>query len=419
VPKRKRIRKYTGPDVTSGLDISIGDAIQIRLMGIDYQGLTKSEWNGAPLSVMGGIPGELVTAKIIRILPEKLIAKVFKVDEASEHRVEPPCKYFLDCTGCQWQHISYDQQLELKSQMISEEIQKRKSLNNPSVVSIVPSPLKFNYRNHARFTVSKWPENMGQVGFMNNVTRRFVKIDECLLMDPKINEILKATQGKLRGHTQISVRTGQDRSFLIQPKLTGDSELTSKLPSSGQSYFEDRILDRKFRIASPSFFQVNSLQMEQMVKEVVRMFRLNGEGTLLDAYSGVGVFAVLLSKYVNKVISVEESASSIQDALFNSFDIPNIEFIESKVENIINQIVDVIDYVLLDPPRTGCLPEVLEAVSDMNPRKVILVSCDSDAFVRDVEHLVKKGFRLIEVRPVDMFPQTRHIEILALLECAK
>ena len=168
--KRKRIRKYIGPDLTSDLDISIGDAIQIRLLGVDYQGLTKSEWNGAPLSVMGGIPGELVTAKIIRILPEKLIAKVIKVDEASQHRVEPTCKYFLDCTGCQWQHISYDLQLELKSQIISEEIQKLKSLNNPTVASIVPSPLKFNYRNHARFTVSKWAEIIGEVGFINNVT---------------------------------------------------------------------------------------------------------------------------------------------------------------------------------------------------------------------------------------------------------
>lgn len=386
--------------------------VELRLGAHADDGNPVAEYEGAPVSVMGGLADEAVRAEITWINPQGLHARVTEVLEASPHRIPAPCSYFLDCTGCQWQHVTYDHQLELKRGRVIAAMSDYESLAGYVVEPVIGSPLTLGYRNHARFTVARWPENRGQVGYMNAVTRRFVKTDRCLLMNDPVNAVLGKVQGRLGGMSQFSVRaSAKTGSTLIQPPLPGGPGL----PESGQTHYEESVAGLEFRVASPSFFQVNVAQLERMAEEVRSMLGLNGGGTLLDAYCGVGTFAALLAPHVNRVLAIEESASAIQDALRNADGLRDVEFIQGKSEEVMPGLAGDVDFVILDPPRSGCMPEALDAVRRMSPSRVVLVSCDTSAMARDQARMVANGFRLEKIQPVDMFPQTRHVEVLSLL----
>ena len=409
--KRKRRLRYTGADLTSHFPIAKGDVVELRLGAHADDGSPVAEYEGAPVSVMGGLAGERVQAEITWINKQGLHARVTAVLEASPHRVPAPCTYFLDCTGCQWQHVSYDHQLELKRDRVIAAMSEYEVLESYGVEPVIGSPAQLGYRNHARFTVARWPENRGQVGYMNAVTRRFVKTDRCLLMNEPINDVLGRVQGRLGGMSQFSVRaSARTGSTLIQPPLPAGPGL----PTSGQTHYEESVSGYRFRVASPSFFQVNVAQLERMADEVRVMLELDGEGTLLDAYCGVGTFAAILAPHVSRVLAIEESASAIQDALRNSDGLEDVEFIQGKSEAVMPGLAGEVDYVILDPPRAGCMPEALDALRRMQPRRVVLVSCETEAMARDQARMIANGFRLERIQPVDMFPQTRHIEVLSL-----
>ena len=369
---------------------------------------------------MGGLAGEKVRCEVVWINPDAIYARVRDVIEPSEYRVVPPCGYFLDCTGCQWQHVSYSRQLELKHARVVAAMSKYPALSGFGIAPVAGSENQLGYRNHARFTVSRWPENRGQVGFMNAVSRRFVRVDRCLLMNGPVNAVLAEVQGKLSGMSQFSVRaSGVTGSLLIQPPLPVEAGAPGvSSPPSGQKHYEESASGRSFRVASPSFFQVNIGQLERMVELIESMLGLDGNGTLLDAYSGVGTFSVLLAPHVERVIAIEESAAGVADAQANAAGLSNIEFMQGKSEELMPGLAGDVDYVILDPPRAGCMPDALDAVARMRPAKVVLVSCDTEAMARDQARMVGDGFRLVSVQPVDMFPQTRHVEVLSLLEWA-
>lgn len=376
-------------------------------------GYPVAGYEGAPVHVPGGLAGERVRAEVVWINPDAIYATVTEVLKTSEHRRKSPCEYFLECTGCQWQHVDYSHQLELKRDRVVRAMSEYAELAEVEVEPVMVSPGEMHYRNHARFTVARWPENRGQVGFMSAVTRRFVRVDRCLLMNDSINDALGAVQEKLAGMSQFSVRASDSTgSMLIQPQLPP----TVKSPQSGQTHYEESVAGRRFRVASPSFFQVNTAQLERMVEWISSALDADGSGTLLDAYSGVGTFAGLLASHFERVIAIEESASGVADAKANAAGIGNIEFIEGRSEEVMPTLSGTVDYVILDPPRAGCMPEALDAVRKLAPAKVVLVSCDVTAMSRDQVRLVNDGFKLVAVQPVDMFPQTRHVEVLTLLE---
>jgi len=201
---------------------------------------------------------------------------------------------------------------------------------------------------------------------------------------------------------------------LIQPDLSNNTNLPFR---SGQTHYFEKVNHREYRIASPSFFQVNIPQLEKIITISNTLLEMNGKGILVDAYSGVGVFGSQFSKYVDRVIAIEESSSAVSDAIISNEDLNNIEYLCGKTEKIIGQITEKIDYLILDPPRIGCHPEVLETILKVLPNKILMVSCDPENMMRDLNILSKDGkFKVKNVIPVDMFPQTRHIECLAFLE---
>jgi 23S rRNA (uracil1939-C5)-methyltransferase len=272
----------------------------------------------------------------------------------------------------------------------------------------MPSEQVFGYRNHARFTVRQ----RGSLGYVNRSSRSFIEIDECMLMNPWINETLQKLQGRCEETSQLSVRYGvATGDWLVQPALAGEQV---PIPT-GQTHYREALLGKVFRIGSPSFFQVNTRQAERLALLVRDRLALAGGETLVDAYAGVATFAVLLAPYVKRVIAIEESAAAVKDAAINTLGVSNLEFRQGKTEDVLKTLVERPDAVILDPPRAGCDPAALEAIVQWSPRRVAYVSCDPKTLARDLHILVQGGLRVESVEPVDMFPQTYHVECLATL----
>ena len=244
------------------------------------------------------------------------------------------------------------------------------------------------------------------------MTRRPVRIDCCMIMDPWINDALQKLQDKCGETTQLSVRYGVNTgAWLIQPPLT-EPNIPLK---SGQTHYDEALEGSTFRIAASSFFQVNTRQTEQIVALIRDRLGLAGTGVLVDAYGGVGTLGVLLAPMVTRVIAIEESASAVKDAAINTLGLDNVEFLQQRTEDALEALEETPDYVILDPPRKGCDTRALEALTGRPPKKIAYVSCDPESLARDLGILHQGPFRIDEVQPIDMFPQTYHVECLAIL----
>ncbi len=356
--------------------------------------------------VAGMIPGEEAVLDVRRGRRHMLYGQVAEMLAKSPHRVEPRCPYFGGCTGCQWQHIDYGYQLELKRSAVRRRLQDIGGFATPPLRATLPSVEPWNYRNHARFTVDR----DGHLGFIHRERHNFIAIDHCHIMHPWINQTLADMQGRCQKRTQISVRYGVNtESFLIQPKMP---ELD--IPS-GQKWYEEELKGRRFRISSPSFFQVNTSQAERMIDVIEDRLGLKSDEVIVDAFAGVGTFAAVLASKAGKVIAIEEAPAAIDDARVNIEGLGNVELITGKTELVLPALDIAVDAVILDPPRAGCQHSGLDALLKLAPRKVVYVSCDPESLARDLRVLCDGGYRLAEVQPVDMFSHTYHVECIATL----
>ena len=385
-----------------------GERITVVLDGMGRLGEAMAGGQEKPIFVSGGIPGEEVVVEVVRERRHYIATEVVEVVRASPHRVEAPCRYFGPCTGCQWQHIDYEHQLVLKREAVEDALQRVGGFSDISVLPTVASPQQHGYRNHARFTVGP----QGRLGFVHRERRRFVDIDQCMLMDSWINDTLGRLQGHCAETTQLSMRYGtQTGSWLIQPLLKNQ-----ELPmESGQKHYREVMGGTPFRVAASSFFQVNTQQAENMVRLIQDSLCLSGSETVVDAYAGVGTFAVLLAPRAAKVIAIEESASAIKDAQENLAHYANIEVRQGKTESVLVEMDEDIDAVVLDPPRAGCQVQALESLMRLAPARIAYVSCDPATLARDLKVLAAGPYQIDTIQPVDMFPQTHHVECLATL----
>ena len=389
--------------------------LRLDLSGMGRLGEALAQVDGKPVYVFGGISGERVVAEVLRERRGYVAAQVVEVLEPSPDRVAAPCAYFGACTGCQWQHIRYERQLEMKREIVVDALARVGGLDGLDVGPTVPSPEQLGYRNHARFTVSRPASGdvEGRLGYVHRELRRHVDVEECLIMAPWINSALAALQGHAAETTQLSLRYGVNTgSWMLQPAFHG-----AGVPmASGQKHYTEELGGHTFRVASPSFFQVNTRQAERVATMVVDALALSGTETVVDAYAGVGTFAVLIAGRARRVVAVEESASAMADARVNAEGIAYVELRQAKTEDVLMDLAEGgIDAVILDPPRTGCAPGTLDALVARPPRRIVYVSCDPETLARDLAVLAAGPFRVESVVPVDMFPQTHHVECVATL----
>ena len=303
-----RRRKALTSSITATVDLDRGDLVEVELGPFTDAGDTTADYDGVPIVVLGGIPGENVVVEITGRWRDQFTGTVVGVRNPSQERVPASCPYYMRCTGCQLQHVHYDTQLQLKRERVRDALHAYESLRDVQVDPTLAAPAQFGYRNHARFTIRK----SGPVGFVNRHTRRFVQVDACLLMNDHINSVLQRVQGNVPNMTQMSVRAGtRTGDMLIQPRLSNPNLGLE----SGQRFVEEDVLGRRYRVAGSSFFQVNSAQAERMIQLVRDRSRLDGRQVFVDAYAGVGMFAISLAPDCQRVIAIEESSSAIEDAM--------------------------------------------------------------------------------------------------------
>jgi 23S rRNA (uracil1939-C5)-methyltransferase len=380
-----------------------------------------------------GLPGEQVVARVVDERSSFARAEVERVEVAAAERIAPPCPYFGRCGGCDWQHAGYERQLDFKTETVRDQLRRIGGFEDPPLKRMIGAALPYGYRNHARFSARR----DGTVGFTRPQSHAVLTIEHCHVVVPPINTVLAQLQGS--GHRKLhqvavrhSMRTGQS---LVSPHVPD-----VPIPT-GQTHLEDELLGRRFRIAANSFFQVNTRPALRPLPEAIAAPWLGGrEGdwsqaeilalvaidrlrpapgeTFLDAYAGVGTFALLLADHATgaRVLAIEEAASAVLDARHNAAGLSNVEFLHGRVENVLPDLDYAPDGAILDPARAGCARPVLDALLDRRVRRVVYVSCDPSTLARDLRILVDGGYALTDVQPVDMFPQTFHIECVATLD---
>jgi 23S rRNA (uracil1939-C5)-methyltransferase len=354
-------------------------------------------------------PGELVEAQIERSHADYVEAAVTRVIEPSADRIAPRCPLFGECGGCQLQHLSYPAQLAAKEAVVREQLRRIARMEDAPVRPIVGAKKPWGYRNHVRLSTGA---KYGDIGFISRQGRRLLKVEECPIADPWVNEVLPRLQGHGRGLHQVQMRHNERTGdFLVYPPIAA-----SGVPS-GQKSYRETLGGFTFQVSASAFFQVNSAQAEEMVRLVGEALPARG-ALLIDAFAGVGTFAVIFANRFDRVIAIEESNTAAKDAIVNVEQAPNAEVRAGKVEDLLPLLERAPDAVLLDPPRPGCAPVVLESIAKLRPGAVVYVSCNPATLARDLRVLVDAGYTLDSVTPLDMFPQTGHIECVSKLTLA-
>jgi len=385
---------------------SIDQTVDLELHDMAHGGRALGRHEGMVVFVPFGIPGERVLARIYHKHKRYAEAEIIDIITPSQDRVIPKCPYFGVCGGCHYQHIRYDRQLEIKRHIVESLLSRIGGFRDIKVLPTIPSPREYYYRNSARFLCGQ----QGDLGFTDWRSNSFIKVDTCPIMDEKINEVLQHIQGHGLPGENVRVRYSRQKDELvIWPKLSADLE-------TGQQFHTQVLLGREFRVSATSFFQVNTLQAENLIRIALdELEPLEGK-TVVDAYCGVGTFTRFIAERAELTIGIEESPSATADFRYNMQGL-KAKLIEGRAEKELGRLPNNIDRLLLDPPRTGCEPEALETILELAPEKIVYVSCDPATLARDLKVLCSTGaYRLKKVQPVDMFPQTFHIETIASLE---
>ena len=365
-----------------------------------YGGEALGRHAGKAVFVTGGLPGEVVRIAVEEDRARFARGRVVEVIEPSPDRITPRCPHFgfdsAACGGCQWQHLDYAAQLRYKTAIVREQLQRLGGVPDPPVPDIIPSPAIWQYRNHAQFHFTA----DGQPGFQTARSHRVVAIGECHVLEPPLAEWLMSNRRAAGQPDRVSVRYGT---------------LRADRPSGASAF---QIKDATLRVSAESFFQANTSLIETLIDQVLAKCDPQPADTILDAYCGVGLFSRFLAPRARRVIGVESSASAVDDFRVNLAAFDQVEVHHGLVEEVLAQLAEPLHAAVLDPPRSGCGPRVIEAVVAREIERVVVVSCDPATLARDVRQLIDGGYELIEAQPIDLFPHTYHIETVALLRRA-
>lgn len=392
--------------------------ITLTLINMAHGGDAVGRHEGRAVFVPFGIPGETVRARITQDKGRFARAEIVEVLETAPIRVDPRCKHFGKCGGCHGQHIAYEAQLEFKRQVVADQLARIGGLREVTVHPTLPSPDPYNYRSHVTF--KKTPD--GQLGFVSTDGRTVIPVDECHLVRPEIASLSfqrAASSDHLPNTKQARLRvqagsTGEPIIFPLDSNQDDDSSYSVLSPQSSALSVAYTIKGHTFRCSAGSFFQVNLPQAEKLVELVLERLALSGSERVLDLYSGVGLFTAFLAQGAVEVSAVEAFPPAVADAMVNLDSFDNVDLYEGTIEAVLPALKGKFDAAVIDPPRSGMDAPALTALIKRAPKRLVYVSCDPATLARDAKKLVASGYTLRDVQPVDMFPQTYHVESVAL-----
>jgi tRNA/tmRNA/rRNA uracil-C5-methylase (TrmA/RlmC/RlmD family) len=377
------------------VSLNTGDKVSLSIQDIAFGGEGVARLDDFVIFVPFVLVGETVEAEITEIKKNFARAKLVRVEKPSADRVEPPCPYFGKCGGCQYQHIDYPAQLKIKHKQIADLFERVGKISPEKIAPVIPCPSPYGYRNRIMIR-SQWnkPEQKLNIGFIRWDCGLVEDIQECKIAEPALNE-------------QIL-------------------EVRKNPPPKGGLKVVLRVQPENWEVPPDSFFQNNFFLLPKLTGVVREFLQAGGTKYLADLYCGVGFFGIELAGNVERFVGVEYDQRAIQAARKNAAarNVSNGEFVSAKVEEALPKLFQTFSAekttVLVDPPRKGCQPEILHLFRETRPAQLLYVSCHPATMARDLNILCGDGvFELMRVQPLDMFPQTQHVECVADLRAGQ
>jgi 23S rRNA (uracil1939-C5)-methyltransferase len=411
------------------------DLLTVKLEKLTYGGDAlgrvpdpSSGTGGQAVFVPFALPGETVRIHVIEQKRGHIRAELLEVIDPAPERIRPKCIHFGVCGGCHYQHLSYQAQLQLKTDILRDQLIRIGKIPDPPVQPMVASPQEWNYRNNIQFHLSR----AGELGYIRANSRDMFPISECHLPEAALNKLWPGLEfDPDLGLERISLRLGLDDEIMLvlesdrsePPELELEAALSvvhltgeDTLVMAGDEAIPISVKDRIFRVSAASFFQVNTGMAGKMVQHLLDHLPVSPQTTLLDVYCGVGLFSAFFAGRVGRLIGVEVSPSGCQDFAANLDEFDNVELYEAPAETVLPGLDVNPEVVIVDPPRAGLDKRVLEALLARHPASIAYVSCDPSTLGRDAARLISGGYRLAQVTPFDLFPQTYSIESISFFE---
>ena len=438
----------------------------VTIEGYGEGGMGVARIDGRVVFVHGALRGEKCRVLILKTLKSVAFAKVLEVLEPSSERITPDCPYFPRCGGCTYRHIRYEEELRLKKQRVQDNL-SRIGGSDVTVEEILGAQDTLRYRNKAQYPVSK----DGAVGFYRARTHEVIECEHCLLVKPEADAAAEALREymqscRVAGYDEKTGR-GLVRHLYIRSNAAGERLVCvlvngDKLPKEdrlvtllrdacpkctgivlgtntkkgnvilgdryrtlwGSDRLEDTLCGKTFRLSVPSFYQVNRVQAERLYAKAIEFAGLTGQETVLDLYCGAGTITLALSDHAKKVLGAEIVPEAIDDARENAArnGVKNAEFFCGDASDVAKKLARENlrpDVITVDPPRKGLAADVVESIAEMQPQRVVYVSCDSATMARDVKRLADLGYTAQRACAVDMFPRADHVETVVLLSQQK
>ena len=395
--------------------------MEVKIDRLDHQGRGIAILDKVTF-IPNALPGEIVDIEIVESKSKYNIGEIKKYIKKSEKRVNPVCPYYDLCGGCDLMHMSYYDEARYKEDKIKNIMQRYAGLTNVS--PIIRSTSELGYRNKVTFKVDK------KLGLYKEDTHDIIYINDCKLISDQMNSYIDViNKMDLTGVYEVVIRESNNADMIIF-KCNEDVKLDVEgieanvvryydrkyKTLKGNDYIIDKVGDLKYKISPSSFFQVNRDQVKKLYDLVLENLNLNKNDKVLDLYCGTGTIGLYVARYCSDVFGIEINEDAIKDANYNKKinDIDNI-FFTAGDSKIIKDISYKPNKIIVDPPRAGLDPKVIDEIININPETLIYVSCDPITLARDL-NIFKNNYTVEKIIPVDMFPRTYHIESLLVLE---
>jgi 23S rRNA (uracil1939-C5)-methyltransferase len=397
--------------------INIADRIKISIDTVAFGGEGIGRMDDLVVFVPFTMEGDQCEIQITAVKKNFLRGRLEKIITPSSARTKPLCRHYQVCGGCQYQHIDYGHQIAAKERQLRETFARIGKLPAPDIRPMIPSPQAYHYRGKADFQIQR-VKGVPEVGFISSSGDALAPIERCDIVDESINKKLTDFRRELL--------TGKIRS--TTDRYTVWSDPAENAPSPGidglhpPRYIDRWVKGKRLQVPFNGFFQANSALLDILVETVEQMCGLTGTEKVMDGYCGSGLFSLFLAPHCAEVYGIDSAGAAIHCAKINSLNegINNTRFYRGDISVMMDrefvQAGMPMDCIILDPPRSGCEKDVLAAVIALKPQKIIYISCNPATQARDLRYLTDRGIALKYVQPLDMFPQTQHIEAIALLE---